>query len=297
MDQTLLTFFNQTLAHPILDILMLVVTYSGLALVPALGFVLLFGKQRKTGLAVLAAITVSLVLTFVFQYLALRPQPEGMRLLLPTPNFPSFPSGHAAMVFAAAVVLALSYRRGRWWMLTLAGAGLISLSRIYLGYHYPSDILAGAALGAGVGAACYGLIAATSDGQSRWRWLLWPQVALVVIISLMAYLDILPWSLLDWPLADKTLHFLLFGAIVFWLNLWLEGRGLRLGRWLIPLAILIPLLLASSDEVAQAWSPVRSADLLDWSCDLVGMLFFWWLSNQALKSKLTGPVSSIRITR
>jgi hypothetical protein len=217
-----------------------------------------------------------------------------MRLLLPTPNFPSFPSGHAAAAFALALVLALAYRRWRWW--ALAGAGLIAISRVYLGYHYPSDIFGGAVLGAGVGAASYGLIVAAPAGQPNWRWLLWPQVSLVMIISLMAYLDILPWPLLQWPLADKTLHFLLFGAVVFWLNLWLEGRGLRFGRWLIPLAILIPLLIASSDEVAQFWSPVRTADLSDWLCDLAGMLFFWWLSHQALKSKLTRLASSIRIT-
>jgi undecaprenyl-diphosphatase len=296
MDQTLLTFFNQTLAHPLLDTFMLTVTYGGLALLPGLGIVLLFGQRRKVGLAILAAIAASLALTLTFQYLALRPRPEGVRLLLPTPNFPSFPSGHAATAFAVALVLALTYRRGRWWALALTGASLIAFSRVYLGYHYPSDIVGGAALGAGIGAASYGLIVAARVDQPAWRWLLWPQIAIVVIVSLMAYLDILPWPLLKWPMADKTLHFLLFGAVVFWLNLWLEGRGLRLGRWLIPLAILLPLLIASSDEVAQFWSPVRTADLSDWSSDLAGMLFFWWLSCRAIKSKLTKPASSISIT-
>ncbi|MBI1877307.1 MAG: VanZ family protein [Chloroflexi bacterium] len=295
MDQTLLTFFNQTLAHPWLDAFMLTVTYGGLALLPSLGIVLLFGQQRKVGLAILVAIATSLALTFAFQYLVLRPRPEGMRLLLPTPNFPSYPSGHAATAFAVALVLALAYRRGRWWALALAAASLIAFSRVYLGYHYPSDIIGGAILGAGAGAASYGLLLNPRPG--RIRWLLWPQVAIVVVITQIAYLHLLPGQLLNWPMADKVLHFVLFGLVVFWLNLWLEDRTLHIGRWFIPLAILLPLLVATSEEIAQNWSPVRTASLSDWLSDLTGMLFFWWLSCRAIKSKLTKPASSISITR
>ncbi len=279
MDQTLLTFFNQTLAHPLLDLLMLGLTYGGLALLPSLGVTLLLGGQRRRGLMILVAITASLILTLIFQYLALRPRPEAVRLLIPTPNFPSFPSGHAAAAFTTAVVWGLTYQRWRWWLLTLTGASLIALSRVYLGYHYPSDIVGGAILGAGAGAATYGLIGAS---RPKWQWFLWPQVAIVVVITQMAYLDILPWRLLAWPMSDKVLHFLLFGAVVFWLNLWLKGRAVHWGRWSIPLALLIPLLVASVEEVTQAWSSVRTASLSDWLSDLVGMLCFWWLSRQKI---------------
>ena len=151
MDLTLLTFFNQSLAHPLLDLLMVGLTYGGLALLPSLGLVWLVGKRRRVGLALLTALAASLALTFAFQYLALRPRPDDVRLLFPTPNFPSYPSGHAATAFAAVLVLGLAYRR--WWVLSLIGASLIALSRVYLGYHYPSDILGGAILGSGVGAA------------------------------------------------------------------------------------------------------------------------------------------------
>lgn len=285
MDLTLLTFFNQTLAHPLLDVFMFIVTYGGLALLPGLGVVLLFSKYRRVGLTILAAIAVSLALTFTFQYLALRPRPDTVRLLFPTPNFPSYPSGHAAVAFAVALVLALFLRRRRWWGLSLAGAGLIALSRVYLGYHYPSDIFAGAVLGIGAGAASYGLLLSPKPG--RLSWLLWPQMAIVITITQMAYLDLLSWSLLKWPLADKTLHFVLFGLVVFWLNLWLEGSALRMGRWLLPLAVLLPLLIATSEEIAQNWSPLRTADWLDWFSDLGGMLFFWWLSRSLLSAKVT----------
>jgi hypothetical protein len=213
-----------------------------------------------------------------------------VRLLFPTPNFPSYPSGHAALAFAAALVLALTYRR--WWLLILSGAGLIALSRVYLGYHYPSDILGGTILGAGVGAASYGLIIASRPGQRDWRWLLWPQLALMAVISQIAYLDLLHFSFLKWPLADKSLHFILFGLAVFWLNLWLEGRLVHLRGWAIPLALLVAISIASSEEVAQGWSPVRTASWFDWSSDMLGMFFFWRLSCHALKVKSARPASS-----
>jgi undecaprenyl-diphosphatase len=60
----------------------------------------------------------------------------------------SFPSGHATTAFALAALLALWYPR--WAAGFLALAGLIGLSRVVLGAHFPSDVLAGAALGMGV---------------------------------------------------------------------------------------------------------------------------------------------------
>jgi undecaprenyl-diphosphatase len=67
-------------------------------------------------------------------------------LSAPTPD-PSFPSDHAAAAFAIAfAVLAFSRRAGA---LFLVAATLIGLSRIVLGMHYPSDVLAGAVVGLG----------------------------------------------------------------------------------------------------------------------------------------------------
>lgn len=295
MDLTLLTFFNQTLAHPLLDYLMMGLTMGGLGLLPGLGIMLLRGNQWRIGLAILISLAASLIITLLFQYLALRPRPEAVQLLLPTPNFPSYPSGHASGAFSTAVILILAYRQWRWQTAALIGASLIALSRVYLGHHYFSDIVGGAVLGAGVGATGYGWLVAHSAGQSGWRWLLWLQVAIMAVITQMAYLNILPWSLLHWPLADKVLHFLLFGGVVFWLNLWLEGRQLSVGRWRIPLAILIPFSIALIEESIQHFSPVRTAGLDDLLSDLAGMICFWWLSHQIIKPKLPKLAASSRI--
>jgi len=57
----------------------------------------------------------------------------------------SLPSGHAATAFAGAVALAYFWRRAAPLFFLLATA--IAFSRVYVGVHYPGDVLAGAALG------------------------------------------------------------------------------------------------------------------------------------------------------
>ena len=69
------------------------------------------------------------------------------------PNGYSFPSSHATLAFALAVVL--SYKEPKRKKLFYSLAILIAFSRIYLGYHFPGDVLAGAALGTVIG---YGVV-------------------------------------------------------------------------------------------------------------------------------------------
>jgi undecaprenyl-diphosphatase len=69
----------------------------------------------------------------------------GIDALVPLPGDGSMPSGHAATAFAVAGAACLAHPRLRVPMLALAA--LVGLSRLYLGVHYPLDVLAGAALG------------------------------------------------------------------------------------------------------------------------------------------------------
>ncbi|MGI8608775.1 MAG: phosphatase PAP2 family protein [Candidatus Dormibacteria bacterium] len=63
----------------------------------------------------------------------------------------SFPSGHTAGSFAAALAMSHCYPRYRPMLLGIAAA--VGFSRIYLGHHYPSDVLGGVAIGSAVGLA------------------------------------------------------------------------------------------------------------------------------------------------
>jgi len=67
------------------------------------------------------------------------------------PASASFPSGHSATAFATAVAVGLVYPRLRLPLLALAA--LVALSRVYLGMHYSTDVLAGTVLGAAIGLA------------------------------------------------------------------------------------------------------------------------------------------------
>jgi undecaprenyl-diphosphatase len=94
-----------------------------------------------------------------------RPSAPGAGLFFAKfPCFPatyvyaSFPSGHAATAFATAVVLAFVYPRQTGVFLGLAV--LVGLSRILLGAHFPSDVLAGALLGSGVALAVHATVPA-----------------------------------------------------------------------------------------------------------------------------------------
>ena len=66
-----------------------------------------------------------------------------------------FVSSHAANTFGVAVFLASWFKNNKWSLFLIAWATIVSYSRIYLGVHYPLDIIFGALLGILIGSQCY----------------------------------------------------------------------------------------------------------------------------------------------
>lgn len=103
--------------------------------------------RRGGWLAMVASAPLSLTANYIVKLAVKRDRPKLRRLkpLGRVPSTSSFPSGHAATSFAAAAA-APALR-----LPLMLAAAAMSLTRPYLGVHYPSDIVGGALLGSAVG--------------------------------------------------------------------------------------------------------------------------------------------------
>jgi undecaprenyl-diphosphatase len=79
--------------------------------------------------------------------------PHGVHLFSAHTPDPGFPSDHATAAFAIATAIVL--RKRGWGIFALAAAAVLSLGRVAIGVHYPTDVLAGAALGAAAALALW----------------------------------------------------------------------------------------------------------------------------------------------
>jgi undecaprenyl-diphosphatase len=93
----------------------------------------------------------SVLSEILIKFLVARPRPalEMGAIILSNPGNYSFPSTHTTLAFAMAYILTREEAKLRWLFYGLAV--LISLSRIYLGVHYPIDVITGAILGTIIG--------------------------------------------------------------------------------------------------------------------------------------------------
>ncbi len=159
IDHLTFHFINSHLSHPVLDHIMVFVTDQDHWILPI--FILLFwmfsfdGKRGKIA-GVILILTIIIVDGTAAQIIKpwvgrIRPSHalgDTINLLVKKGGRFSFVSNHAANSFAIAVVIRYFYGRKQFWVFSLAS--LIAISRVYVGVHYPADIICGALFGYGI---------------------------------------------------------------------------------------------------------------------------------------------------
>lgn len=183
LDIALFHFINGALVNPFFDWLMPILSGHGigwfipLAVVTVLAAIS-FSKARARLCALMIFLVVALgdpLVINTIKHAVERPRPfvtlpdarifgvvgqgyvapeineDGESMVADKGGHNSMPSAHAANLFAVTMVMFLFYRKSLWVMLPLALG--VAFSRVYNGVHYPSDVLAGAILGAGYAVA------------------------------------------------------------------------------------------------------------------------------------------------
>ena len=152
---------NRSLQNPVCDVLMPILSTKRYILFPAAVAVMMLlvwgGRRMWIVVAVgVAALVLTDLCTNLIKASLQRVRPchviPAVHLLTGCTRSFSLPSNHASNMFAIATVGWWGFRRYRWALFILAAG--VAYSRVYLGAHYPADVLAGALLGMVVAWAC-----------------------------------------------------------------------------------------------------------------------------------------------
>ena len=159
IDTQLFYFLNVSCANPVTDALFPLITKMGnwtLLVIFALLWVIV--KDGIRGRFFLVAVVLAILISDqtssnFLKHLFERPRPchifNDINLLVHCGKGFSFPSSHAVNTFMAVSLIVSFYKKYHWAFFTIGG--LIALSRVFVGVHYPIDILCGSAIGLGLG--------------------------------------------------------------------------------------------------------------------------------------------------
>ncbi len=164
MDGQILIWIQENMRNDILNPIMITLTHlgdCGIIWILICIALLIRKKYRLIGYTAGFSLVVEYAITnLLLKNLVARIRPyetvEGLNLLVAKADDFSFPSGHSGSSFAVGFVCFLLLPK-RYGIPAIILAALISFSRLYVGIHYPTDVLAGAAIGIGVAIlACIG---------------------------------------------------------------------------------------------------------------------------------------------
>ena len=160
VDKKIFTFFNSSIANPVFDIFFPIITNQDIWIIPILlGIIILSIKGGAKGRIASIVLIIGVILAdyssaqIIKPYFQrLRPSHDildQIRLLVPKGGRYGFVSSHAANMYVSATILGYFYSKQKRLFFTIAS--LVAFSRVYVGVHYPADIVFGGFLGYGLG--------------------------------------------------------------------------------------------------------------------------------------------------
>ncbi|MBE5921377.1 MAG: phosphatase PAP2 family protein [Lachnospiraceae bacterium] len=154
IDGQLLLWIQEYIRVPVLNPLVVAITSLGNAGLIWIALCMVFcltKKYRRVGIAGLLSLLLCFLITnVVLKNAVARIRPyeviDSLQILIAKPHDFSFPSGHTASSFAAAMALVFAGKK-KEGIAAIILATAISFSRLYIGVHYPTDVICGALIG------------------------------------------------------------------------------------------------------------------------------------------------------
>lgn len=158
IDGQILLFIQEHVRNTVCDVIFKGITHlgdAGIFWILLTVVLLCFRQTRKAGIYSACALIASLVVNnLILKNLVNRVRPyelvDGLRCIVAPAVDASFPSGHTGASFASAISICRQIPR-RFAVFFIILASLIAFSRLYVGIHYPTDVIGGLVTGIGIG--------------------------------------------------------------------------------------------------------------------------------------------------